>query len=323
MPRDERAERARERTREALRRVRWPVARRLGVHPWGDERSRVRGPGIEYADVREYQHGEDARLIEWNLSARSDRLFVREAQPERGLDVWLLVDASRSLDWGTALCLKRDAAHELVAAAALLLTRHGSRVGAILFDTSLRRILPPAAGHHGRLALLARLEAESATLPPPRRGRAGVGGNPTGRTDLAGALVSAGQLVRRPSLVVVISDFLVEPGWERPLKALALRHEVVAARISDPREAELPAIGVVHFEDPETGRQLEVDTTSARLRERYRAAAAEQRDRLLRDLRRAGAVALEVTTARPVLPQLVAFLRRRQSERRPLRAAPA
>lgn len=294
---------SRERTRELLRRVRWPVARRLGVHPWGDERSRLRGPGIEYADVREYQHGEDARLIEWNLSARSDRLFVREAQPDHGLDVWLLVDASRSLDWGTALCLKREAALELTGAVTLLLTRHGNRVGAMVFDTRTRRVLPPASGHRGRLALLARLDAEAA------------GG--TGPTDLAGALGQAARLIRRPSLVIVVSDFLVEPGWQRPMKALSLRHEVVGARVSDPREGEIPNIGVVHFEDPETGAQVEVDTTSARLRERYRAAAEAQRAQLLADLRRAGAAALEITTGEPVLPQLVAFLRRRQLERRP------
>lgn len=308
MPPDE-ASRAR--TRELLRHVRWPVARRLGVHPWGDERSRLRGPGIEYADVREYQHGEDARLIEWNLSARSDRLFVREALPEHGLDVWVLVDTSRSLDWGTALQLKRDAAQELAGAVALLLTRHGNRVGAMVFDARLRRVLPPAAGQRGRLGLLARLAEEAAA-----------GG--AGPTDLAGVLGAAGRLIRRPSLVIVVSDFLVEPGWQRPMKSLALRHEVVAARVSDPREGEIPNVGVIHLEDPETGAQIEVDTTSRRLRERYRAAAAAQRARLLADFRRAGATAFEVSTGEPVLAQLVAFLRRRQLDRRPKhRAAPA
>ncbi|HXM54044.1 MAG TPA: DUF58 domain-containing protein [Candidatus Dormibacteraeota bacterium] len=305
MPRDDAT---RERTREMLRRVRWPVVRRLGVHPWGDERSRLRGPGIEYADVREYQHGEDARLIEWNLSARSDRLWVREAQPDHGLDVWLVIDASRSLDWGTALQLKRDAAHELTSAIAMLLTRHGNRVAAIVFDTALRRVLPPAAGHRGRLALLARLEAEASA-------EARAGG-----TDLAGALRHAGRLIRRPSLVIVVSDFLVDPGWQTTMKSLSLRHEVVAARVADPRESEIPNVGVVRFEDPETGAQLEVDTTSARLRARYREAAEEQRQALLTDLRRAGAAVLEMSTGEPVMTQLVAFLRRRQLDRRPLRA---
>jgi uncharacterized protein (DUF58 family) len=294
--------RSRRYTSAVLRQLRWPVARRLGIHAWGDERSRLTGPGIEYADVREYQWGEDARLIDWNLTARSDRPFVRESHPDRGIDVWLVVDTSRSLDWGTALSLKRETASELVAAAALLLSRHGNRVGAIVFDTELRRVLAPRAGRAGRLALLAALDG-------------GAGPGRAGRTDLAGILVRAGGLIRRRALVLLVSDFLVDAGWQRPLHALAQRHEVVAARISDPREGEIPDVGVVVLEDPETGAQLEIDTSSRSLRERYRAAAAEQRARLLADIRRAGASTLEVTTAEPLLPQLVTNLGRRQSRR--------
>jgi len=161
MPRDDRT-RERLYSNAVLRRLRWPVARRLGVHAWGDERSRLTGPGVEYADVREYQWGEDARLIDWNLTALSDRPFVRESHPDRGLDVWLIVDTSRSLDWGTTYSLKRDVAGELLAAATLLLSRHGNRVGAILFDSELRRVFAPRAGRTGRLGLLASMESESA-----------------------------------------------------------------------------------------------------------------------------------------------------------------
>jgi uncharacterized protein (DUF58 family) len=312
MPREVEALRSRRYTAAVMRRLQWPVARRLGVHAWGDERSRLTGPGIEYADVREYQWGEDARLIDWNLTARSDRPFVRESHPDKGLDVWLVVDTSRSLDWGTALSLKRDQASELVGAAALLLSRHGNRVGAIVFDTQLRRVFAPRAGRAGRLGLLAALDADAG-----RPGHAG-------RTDLAQVLGRARGLIRRPSLVILVSDFLVDAGWQRPLHTLAQRHEVVAARISDPREGEIPDVGVVVLEDPETGAQLEVDTASAGLRERYRAAAAEQRRRLLADIRRAGASSLEITTSEPFLPQLVAFLRRRQSRRgHPLTGVPA
>ena len=282
-----------------LRRLRWPVAQRLGVHAWGDERSRLTGPGVEYADVREYQWGEDARLIDWNLTARSDHPYVRESHPDRGLDVWLLVDTSRSLDWGTAYSLKRDVAAELVAAATLLLSRHGNRVGAILFDTELRRVFAPRAGRTGRLGLLARLESERS-----QPGRSGM------RTDLAQTLARAADLIGRRSLVLVVSDFLVETGWQKPLRALGLRHEVVAVRISDPREGEIPDVGVVVLEDPETGAQMEVDTGDRRLRERYRRAAAEQRSRLLADFRRARATVLELTTAQPLLPQLLSWLRR-------------
>src|SRR5438477_11169677 len=128
---------------DALRRVRWPILKRLGFHAWGDERSSVRGAGVEYAESREYEFGEDARTIDWNLSARSDRIFVREAHPDRGLDAWLILDTSRSLDWGTARCLKREAAGELVVAASILLAPRGNRVGALIFDEALQHIVPP------------------------------------------------------------------------------------------------------------------------------------------------------------------------------------
>src|ERR1700687_1334712 len=249
---------------EALGRLRWPVWKKLGLNAWGDERSNLRGPGVEFADVREYQYGEDARLIDWTLSARSDRVFVRESHPERGLDAWLIVDASASLDWGTALVLKRDAALEMASAAASLIARHGSRVGAIVFDTQVRRVLPPVAGRPGRLQLVGGLDADFSSA------RAGAA------TALAGALRQAVKVIQRPSLLIVISDFLAAGAWQRPMAILGDRHEVVAARVVDPTELAIPNIGVVTFEDPETGQQLMVDTSDSRLRERFQLAAVEQ-----------------------------------------------
>ncbi len=286
-----------------LRRVRWPVARRLGVHPWGDERSRVLGPGVEYADVREYQYGEDARLIDWDLTARSDRPYVRLSNPDRGVDVWLLVDVSASLDWGTARCLKRDLAVEFADAAALLLTRHGNRVGAITFDSAIRRVLPPAAGRTGRLRLVARLQA------------AATAGDSRG-TDIALALRTARRFLTRTSLVIVVSDFLTERDWSRELRALTLRHEVMAVRVVDPREADIPDIGIVTFEDPETGAQIEVDTSSAKLRARFREAARQQRAMLAESVLRANGVAVEITTADDLVRQLVVILRRVEARQR-------
>ncbi|MEA2683263.1 MAG: hypothetical protein QOK05_1591 [Chloroflexota bacterium] len=285
------------------------MAHRLGLHVAGDAKSRLRGPGIEYADVREYQASEDARMIDWNLTARSDRPFVREAHPDRGLDVWLLVDASRSLDWGTVRSLKRDSAAELVDLLTLLLARHGSRVGGIVFDTRLRRILALTGGRQGRLQLVSRIAAESAAATHD------------GRTDLEQILRHAGRVITRPSLVIVISDFLVDAGWQKPLRALSLRHDVVAARISDPTESALPAIGIVTFEDPETGAQVEVDTGNRKIRERYSAAATAQRGRLLKDLRSSRAQLLEISTAEPVVSQLIAYLRVRQATRGALQRA--
>ncbi|MHB8507165.1 MAG: DUF58 domain-containing protein [Candidatus Dormibacteria bacterium] len=295
------AARPREVQPDLLRRLRWPLARALGGRVPGEERSRHRGPGIEYADVRLYQPSDDARQIDWNLTARSEHPYVRESNPERGIDVWFLVDCSRSLDWGTARSLKRDTAHELVSLLSALLAREGSRVAALQFDTAPGLVLPPAAGRRGRIAMLSRLKPRGSAPPYP------------GRTDLAAALRQAARLIRRPSLVVVVSDFLVSPGWEQPLRALALRHEVVAARVSDPHESELPALGIVTFEDPETGRQVEVDTSRGALRERYRVAALGQGEEITRSLTHARAQVLGITAAAPVLPQVVEFVRRRQT----------
>jgi uncharacterized protein (DUF58 family) len=289
---------------ELLRRLRWPVIRRLAVHPGGDEPSRLRGAGVEYADVREYQPGDDPRSIDWNLTARSDRTYVRESVPDRGVDVWLLIDTSRSLDWGTARCLKRQLALELAAAAGQLLVRHGNRIGALLFDQRVEAVIRPAAGRTGLMRLVANIDQASTPLPA------------TGQTDLAGVLLEAGRLLRRPSLVILISDFMVPDGWEAALGALTLRHEVVAAVISDPREREIPDVGMVTFEDPETGRQLRVDTRSKRLRERFRQAAEEQRLALSRKLVQAGAGVAELSTEHDLVPQLLEFFLRRRAERR-------
>ena len=287
---------------DLLRRARWPVLRRLGFHPGGDERSTFRGTGLEYSDVREYQAGDDPRTIEWNITARSDRPYVRESLPDRGLDAWLLVDITRSLDWGTARCLKRQLALEFSAVVGQLLIGRGNRVGALLFDDRVRSIIPPSAGRTALLQLIARLEraAESPAEGP---------------TDLGRALTEAGRLIRRPAMMVLISDFMTPGGWQQPLRSLAIRHEVIAVWITDPREGEIPDVGVVTFEDPESGQQILVDTRSAHLRARFQDAASEQRETIRADLLRARAAVAELSTAAELVPQLVAFIKQREAQR--------
>jgi uncharacterized protein (DUF58 family) len=287
---------------QLLRRSRWPVLRRLGFHPGGDERSSLRGAGLEYSDVREYQAGDDPRTIEWNITARSDRPYVRESLPDRGLDAWLLVDITRSLDWGTARCLKRQLALEFSAVVGQLLIGRGNRVGALLFDDRVRSIIPPSAGRTALLQLIARMEraAESPAEGP---------------TDLGRTLTQAGRLIRRPSMMVLISDFMTPGGWQQPLRSLAIRHEVVAAWITDPREREIPDVGVVTFEDPESGEQLLVDTRSAHLRARFQEAAAAQRETIRADLLGARAAIAELSTEAEIVPQLVAFIKQREAQR--------
>jgi uncharacterized protein (DUF58 family) len=294
-----------------LRRSRWPVLRRLGFHPGGDERSSLRGAGLEYSDVREYQPGDDPRTIEWNITARSDRPYVRESFPDRGLDAWLLVDITRSLDWGTARCLKRQLAIEFTAVVGQLLIGRGNRVGALLFDERVRSIIPPSAGRTALLQLIARIDRAAVTQDPAPSGE-GQGGGPT---DLGRALTEAGRLIRRPSMVVLISDFMTPAGWQQPLSSLAIRHEVIAVWITDPREHEIPDIGVVTFEDPESGQQILVDTRSSHLRARFQDAAAQQREAIRADLRRARAAIAEMSTEAELVPQLVAFIKNREAQR--------
>ncbi|HSP19204.1 MAG TPA: VWA domain-containing protein, partial [Myxococcaceae bacterium] len=223
--------------------------------------------------------------------------------PDRGIDAWLILDTSRSLDWGTARCLKREAAGELVAAASVLLARRGNRVGALIFDKGLQHIIPPSSGRAGRSTLIAEASRDR-------------GPGEDGPTDLARALSQAARLIRRPSLVIVVSDFLAPAGWQQPLRVLGFRHEVLAAVIGDPRESELPDVGLLVLEDPETKRQIEVDTGNRRLRERFRTAAQEQRRQLLVDLRAARASVLELSTAEDVLLQLLRLFQRVETGRR-------
>jgi uncharacterized protein (DUF58 family) len=289
----------RENVGQLLRRLRWTIRRPLASQLGGDERSLVQGAGVELAEMREYQPGDDIRLIDWNTTARSDRTFVREALVERGLDAWLLVDVSASIDWGTAACPKRERAIELAAIAADLLLHQGNRVGALFFAERPLDILPPALGRTALLRLLDRMRKQ------PRQAE-------VGSTDLTAALERVGALARRRGVILVISDFIADAGWENALGRLAHRHEVVAVRLGDPRERDLPDIGIATFEDAETGRQLVVDTGDAALRERFRAAAAAADEALVATLRRRGVDVLTLSTDTDILPALVTFLRTRR-----------
>lgn len=298
---------------EALvRRLKWTILRPLASRFGGDERSLLRGPGIELAEVRDYHPGDDVRHIDWNVTARSDSTYVRETQAERALDIWLVIDVSPSIQWGTADCLKRDRGAEFAAIAGRLLGGHGNRVGALLFDTEPLAVIPPAAGRAHQVRLLQRLRE----VDPPARGT----------TDLATVLDHANRLIRRRSVVLIVSDFLAPDGWQPALRRLAVRHEVVAVRLSDPREGALPDVGLLTLEDPETGQQLVVNTADRRLRERFAAAAVAQAAQLQVALASAGVDVLTLGTEAELLPRLVQFLstrQRRRGQRGPQNGLPA
>jgi uncharacterized protein (DUF58 family) len=283
---------------EVLLRLEWRVLRRLdGLLQWS-HRTTYRGVGTDFLDLREYEPGDDVRHIDWNVTARMDTPYVRQYTEDRELTAWLLLDRSPSMGFGPIDRPKELVVRELATALARLLTRDGNRVGAILFDSEVEQTLQPRTGRDQVLTL-----ARSLSRPPAPSGAV---------TDLTGVLESADRAMRRRSLVVLVSDFITAPGWERPLLRLTERHEVVAIRLLDPREYELPDSGVIVVEDAETGEQLEVDSSDADFRRRLRE-AGEQREEELRALtRRAGVDICEVSTADDLVRALVRIVESRR-----------
>ena len=285
-----------------LHRLEWKVIRRLDGLLQGGYLTAFRGIGTDFLDLREYEAGDDVRHIDWNVTARMDTPFVRQYSEDRELTAWLLLDRSRSMGFGPTDRPKELVLCELAATFARLLTRGGNRVGAILFDSEIEETLPPRNSRNQVLALIRNL------LRPPRARGA--------LTDLTGLLETAAGAIRRRSLVILISDFIVAPGWERPLLRLTERHEVVAIRLLDPREYELPDAGVIVVEDLETGEQLVVDSSDAGFRHRLREAGEHREAELRAATLRAGADICEVSTADDLVAALVRIVETRTRRRR-------
>jgi uncharacterized protein (DUF58 family) len=285
-----------------LNRLEWEVIRRLDGQLQGSYRTAFRGVGLDFLDLREYEPGDDVRHIDWNVTARMDTPFVRQYSEDRELTGWLLLDRSPSMGFGPIDRPKELVLSELATTFARLLTRRGNRVGAILFDNEIEETLPPRASRNHVLAL-------ARSLSRPARANGAV-------TDLTRLLEFALGAIRRRSLVVLVSDFITAPGWERPLLQLTERHEVVAIRLLDPREYELPDAGVIVVEDAETREQLVVDSSDAEFRRRLRE-AGEGREAELRGLtRRAGVDIHEVSTADDLVQALVRIIESRKRRRR-------
>jgi uncharacterized protein (DUF58 family) len=285
-----------------LRRLEWTVIRRLDGLLHGDYRTLFRGFGLDLADLREYQYGDDVRHIDWNVTARLQTPYVREYQEDREITAWFLLDLSRSLDFGSQEVKKGALSADFVGLLARLLTRHGNRVGAILYGLDVDRMIP---ARNGRRQVLALLHAMT-TRPPLPEGKG---------TRLDELLRSAFNFIHRRSLVFLVSDFISAPGWERPLVQLSRRHELIAVRLHDPLEAELPDLGLLVFQDAETGEQLFVDTHDGKFRQRFMD-AAESREAAVREaLREAGVDALELSTGADLVDAVLRFadLRRRKS----------
>jgi uncharacterized protein (DUF58 family) len=285
-----------------LQRLDWSVSRRLDGLLQGNYRTLWRGAGLDLADLREYQHHDDVRHIDWNVTARLQTPYVREFTEDRELTAWFLVDLSASVDFGSGAATKRQLAREFVAVLARLITRHGNKVGALIYGREVDTVVPARGGRRHVLQLLQRMAARPALAGP-------------GATDLRALLVAARGIVKRRSTLFLVSDFISAPGWETALAQLAQRHDITAVRLYDALEMELPDLGLMTMRDAETGEELVVDTHDRRFRERF-AAAADRREEALRSaLAKAGVDTLELGTDDALLDAILRFveLRRQRS----------
>ena len=299
-----------------LQRLDWHVIRRLDGLLQGDYRTLFYGYGVDFADLREYQPEDDVRHIDWNVTARMDAPYVRQYVEDRELTGWFLLDLSPSMDFGTPQTHKRTVLIDFVGTLARLLTRHGNRVGAISFTGAgtsngngngagkhIPGTIPPRGGRPQVLRLINDL------LRQPQLPQAPF-------TDL-GPLLRAGlHTIKQRSLVFIISDFISAPGWDRALRLLNQRHEVLAIRLWDPREMDLPDVGPLIMEDAETGEQLYVDTRDRKFRQRFREAAQRREAALGETFRRAGVDMLTLSTEEDLVRAIIGFAARRRRRRK-------
>ena len=283
-----------------LRRLEWTVLRRLDGVLQGNYLTVFRGFGIDLADLREYRFGDDARTMDWNATARLQIPHVRQFNEDREVSAWFLVDLSGSLHFGAGATTKRALALDFVALVARLLTRHGNRVGALLYTDRVERVLPAQGGRLNVLHLIHEIQKTGAT---PKQGKT---------TRLAELLEHSLRSIRRRSLVIVVSDFISDPGWERALALLGQRHDVLALRLYDALEMDMPDVGLVVMEDAESGAQIFVDTHDPGFRKRFATLAAERERKLREAFAIAGADCIELSTEDDLVDTLLRFARLRK-----------
>lgn len=288
---------------QVLRRLEWKVIRRLDGLLQGDYRTLLRGTGLDLADLREYQLHDDVRHIDWNVTARLQSPHVRVFTEDREMSAWFLLDLSPSVDFGSGEMRKRNVSAEFVAVLARLLTRHGNRVGAMLYGSGVDSVIPTRSGRRHVLHLLHSMQARAVT-------------GESGPTKLQELLDSAASLIKRRSTIFVVSDFISEPGWERTLAQLAQRHEVVAVRVLDPLELDLPDLGLLTLRDAETGEHVLVDTHDKGFRKRFARIAAQREAELREALTRSNVDALELSTDADLVDAIIRFveMRRRRTQ---------
>ena len=286
-----------------LHRLDWQVIRKLDGYLQGDYRSLFYGSGVDFADLREYQPEDDIRYIDWNVSARMNTPYVRKYVEDREVIAWFLLDLSPSVDFGRLEHQKRSVLIDFVATLARLLTRHGNRVGAMMFGSKIQHTVPARGGRNQVLRLINDL------LKQPQLPSSSI-------TDLASLINGGLNAIKKRSLVFIISDFISAPGWEKSLSLLGSRHEVVAIRLWDPREMELPDVGAIIMEDAETGEQLYVDTHDKKFRQRFQEAAQKREAALAESFKRAGVDVLPLSTEEDLIRAIVRFAAARRKHKK-------
>jgi len=271
----------------------------------GEYQSVFKGRGIEFTEVREYLPGDDVRSIDWNVTARMGHPYVKKFEEERELTIMFLVDASASGSFGTTSRLKMELQAELCALLALSATRNNDRVGLIVFTDRIEKVVPPKKGRRHAL----RVVREVLFFRPEGRG-----------TDIPLALDYLSKVVRRHAIVFLVSDFLTS-GYERALGVAGRRYDLVAIEVSDPRERELPRLGLAELEDPETGERLTVDMSAGGFAERFRSAVESEMRERERTFRRLGIDSVRVSTGSPYVEPLEHFFRTRARRSGPLVSA--
>lgn len=285
-----------------LVRLEWTVIRRLDGLLHGNYRTLFRGFGLDLADLREYQYHDDVRYIDWNVTARLQTPYVRVYNEDRNITAWFLLDLSPSVDFGSRQVKKGAVSAEFVTVLARLLTRHGNPVGALLYGDRVDTVIPARSGRRHVLHLLHRMLGRSEQTR-------------SSMTNLRDLLQTALQVMQRRSLVFVVSDFISAPGWVKPLALLAQRHEIVAVRLYDPLEMELPDLGLLVIQDAESGEQVWVDTHDRGFRKRFAAAAGQREMELRSAFHQAGVDALELSTEDDLVEALLRFADLRKRSR--------
>ena len=287
-----------------LHRLDWQVLRRLDGILQGDYRSLFMGGGLDFAELREYQPPDDIRHIDWNVTARMDMPYVRRYLEDREVTAWFLLDLSPSMAFGALERRKESVVVDFVGVLARLLTRNGNRVGAILYDNNVEFAIPPRSGRPQVLRLINDIQRQQSSS----------GG---AMTDLSKLLESAFNSIKRRSLIFLVSDFICLPGWDKSMDQLNRKHDLLAVRLWDPREADLPDVGVVLVEDSETGAQMSVDTSDRGFRRRFHEAARRREAELEQTFKRAGVDELSLSTEEDLVLAILRFASLRSRARRP------